>query len=101
MNFIKRLKIQKDFNLLRNPDFDIRRLNTETLIEIYIEVMEELYSRDDYNSTQDLQLSYGIIKKILDHRGVNYVWDYRTIINSINWVHALFISLYFSNESNL
>ena len=74
MNFIKRLKIQKDFNLLRNPDFDIRKLNTETLIEIYIEVMEELYSRDDYNSTQDLQLSYGIIKKILDHRGVNYVW---------------------------
>lgn len=72
MNFIKRNKILKEFKLLCNPNsnISIKELSTDTLIEIYIEVMEELYSRDDYNSTQDLQLSYGIIKKILMNRGV-------------------------------
>lgn len=72
LNFIRKHKILKEFKLLCNPNsnISIKEISTDTLIEIYIEVMEELYSRDDYNSTQDLQLSFGIIKKILENRGV-------------------------------
>lgn len=72
MNFIKKNNILKDFKLLCNPNsnISIKEISTNTLIEIYIEVMEELYSREDFNSNQDLQLSYGIIKKILENRGV-------------------------------
>lgn len=70
MNFFKKYKIMKEFKLLCNPNLvDITKLSTDTLIQIYMEVMEELYKRDDYNSTQDLQLSYSIIKKILENRG--------------------------------
>lgn len=74
MNFFKRKKIMKEFKLLCSPNcIDIKTISTDTLVEIYMEVMEELYKRDDYNSTQDLQLSYSIIKRILENRGVTCV----------------------------
>lgn len=75
MNIIKKYKLFKEFRLLQSPicSLNISEISTDLLIEIYIEVMEELYKRDDFNSTKDLQISYGIIKNILDKRGVTYV----------------------------
>ena len=71
MNFIKKYKYRKEYAFLtRKFGYDLKDVSTDFLIGIYIEVMEELYSREDFNSTQDLQLSYGIIKKILENRGV-------------------------------
>lgn len=51
----------------------IFKLSTPLLVEHYWSVYRELVSREDFNSLDDLKMSYEIIKEELKERGVNNV----------------------------
>lgn len=64
-------KIINDFT--RRIYKGIFNLNTPLLVEHYWSVYRELVSRDDFNSLDDLKMSYEIIKDELKERGVDNV----------------------------
>ena len=51
----------------------IFKLSTPLLVEHYWSIYRELVSRDDFNSLDDLKMSYEIIKNELIERGVTNV----------------------------
>ena len=79
----------------------IFELDTKTLLSHYWSVYNELIKRDDFNSLDDLKVSYEILKQELIDRGVENVWDFWNFIESTLYFNALFNTFYFSYEFNL
>lgn len=79
----------------------IFKLSTPLLVVHYWSVYRELVSRDDFNSLDDLKMSYSIIRDELIERGVTNVWSSWNVFDSINWNYAFCYTFNFSYEFNL
>lgn len=98
----KKIDNATKYNLLIKKMYEsIFKLDTKTLIKVYVDIYRELLTRDDFTKQEDTIIMYNILKDRLIEEGVYNVWYNYYFFSSTCWINDFSNTIYFGNEFNL